>query len=359
MFNADDPQTVASLARLCRLISKREKPILFWIGAGASRWAGCPSWEDLAKNIRRAFAKEVQGFDNASATSALSSGDYPKVFQYCKTADEERYRLFLSESLSGHTSSHIYTTFTERLKKINPLYIVTTNSDLCLEQNLSNSTVVERSDLERCVAYIQSSTSFIGKLHGSISSSHSQIFATSEYQKLCMDKEYLSALEHLFEFCTVIFLGYGLQDSYVLELIERNVADHEIFGNGPHFLISSRGVPSKKGFRQILYSNNRFSDHRAAMRILDFVQQSRPESATTKSPANSLPSKPDRSAFYISNFMPPGTHQTSQTAEVKSFSITAKVSVGVGFINGELPPVPSRALHDLLGRVHANEALQR
>ena len=96
MFNADDPQTVASLARLCRLISKREKPILFWIGAGASRWAGCPSWEDLAKNIRRAFAKEVQGFDNASATSALSSGDYPKVFQYCKTADEERYRLFLS-----------------------------------------------------------------------------------------------------------------------------------------------------------------------------------------------------------------------------------------------------------------------
>src|SRR5438874_902874 len=130
MFNADDPQTVASLARLCRLISKREKPILFWIGAGASRWADYPSWEDLARNIRRTFAKEAHNFDIVGATSALSSNDYPKVFEYCKNADEERYRLFLSESLSVRPPSHIYVTFVEKLKKINPLYLVTTNSDL-------------------------------------------------------------------------------------------------------------------------------------------------------------------------------------------------------------------------------------
>ena len=51
MLNADDQETILSL-RALKQAALSSKPIVLWIGAGASKWAGYPSWKDLALELR-------------------------------------------------------------------------------------------------------------------------------------------------------------------------------------------------------------------------------------------------------------------------------------------------------------------
>jgi hypothetical protein len=86
MLNADDPYTSASLHRLKEAIRQR-RPLVLWVGAGASRWAGLPSWHHSAKQMRKTFSKSVPDFPNDLAESHIASKTYPDVFQLCRDLD--------------------------------------------------------------------------------------------------------------------------------------------------------------------------------------------------------------------------------------------------------------------------------
>jgi NAD-dependent SIR2 family protein deacetylase len=131
MLNADDPYTPASLNRLKEAM-RRKRPLVLWIGAGASRWAGLPSWHDSARQMRRTFIKSVPAFPDDVAKPLLSSKAYPDLFQLCRDEDSKLYNKTLSEQFSSPTIGPLYEQFIEMLKKMAPLQIVTTNVDLCL-----------------------------------------------------------------------------------------------------------------------------------------------------------------------------------------------------------------------------------
>lgn len=221
MLNADDSYTPASLNRLKEAI-RRKRPLVLWIGAGASRWADLPSWHESARRMRRVFVKTVPAFPDDIAKSLLSSKAYADLFQLCKDADSKLYNKTLREQFGSPTFDPLYKQLIARLRALAPIQIVTTNVDLCLEQWLGAIDVIERADLERCNECIQSNTSFVAKLHGSISAIQSVVFTTADYQDLIRDAQYMAAVKSIFTQASVIFLGYGAQDEYVLTRATRS-----------------------------------------------------------------------------------------------------------------------------------------
>ena len=208
MLNADDSYTPASLYRLRDVIRQR-RPLVLSI-SGASHWLVFPHGPNR-QQMRKAFAKSIPNFPDDLAKSHIQSKAYPDLFQLCKEADCSLYNEILLKQFSSPTIGQIYEQFSEGLKKIAPLQIVTTNVDLCLEQHLGTINVIERTDLERCGNSLTSRIPFIAKLHGSVSSITSTVFTKSDYDQIVSSKEYLAAVTSIFSISSVVFLGYGLQ----------------------------------------------------------------------------------------------------------------------------------------------------
>ena len=349
MLNADDLYTPSSRHRLTETI-RQKRPLVLWVGAGASRWAGLPSWRDCATRIRKAFARCVQGFPDEEAGRLISTERFPALFQLCKDADAKLYNRSLVEQFSSPIIGDRYNQLIAKLKSVAPLQVVTTNVDLCLELNLGVMNVIERNDLERCSECIQNGTPFVAKLHGSVSDVQSVVFSTDDYQRIKLDTGYISAVKAIFSQASVIFLAYGVKDDYVLNLIADDDSEHRLFGNGPHFRVTDSPSAPKNGLYSIGYRINVHGDHKAALTVLDLVEQAKRMSVfeTVDTHGNSEP-RIKESGFYISDFKPSGTHSSGQTVtlanEDQNFSAT--MQVGLGFVQGELPSSQTVAFHDL------------
>ncbi len=201
--------------------------------------------------------------------------------------------------------------------------------------------------MERCCACILADTPFVAKLHGSISSIGSAVFTSSDYRELVGSTSYIAAIKGVFSSAVVLFLGYGMQDEYILRLIADTGVEHQLFGSGPHFLVKAEPGPPEHGVHRIAYQTVQHRDHRAVLTVLDFVYQAKTEGHF------SPPLKPARtrqaSSFYISDFKPSGTHVTGNQLELTRLSGQAKINaiVGLGFAPGELPISETVAFHDL------------
>lgn len=349
VLNSGDKFTPASLSRLKDVIH-RKRPIVFWIGAGTSRWADLPSWRDSARRMHKTFAKSVADFPGSIAKAFIDREDYPEFFQLCKDTDATQYYRCLVEQFGIAKPGLVYAQLIENLRRISPLQIVTTNIDLCLEQNLGPIEVVDRADLERCSESIVAGAPFIAKLHGSISSVKTAVFAKGDYEEIILNKSYIAALHALFDSSSVVFLSYGLRDKYVLDLIAESSGHHAVFGAGPHFRLTTSPGPPKDGVYLIGYSAAHHQDHRAALTILSVIEQRRkplieepPLGATYQEAAK------QESTFYISSFNPSGTRISGQALELARPGGEDKINalVGLGFAQGELPSSATVAFHDI------------
>jgi hypothetical protein len=353
MLNADDEGTFRALRELTRLVRESKKPPIFWVGAGASKWLGYPLWAEIAADLQREFFRHVGGFDNGSALKLIAAGSFPDFFQLCRDLDRARYLGFLGSCFLPRPDTPLYKRFTERLDLIQPFRILTTNVDEALEQRFPVAGVFQRSDITGCISHLQSGKSFIAKLHGSRSAVESMVFTSEDYEQVRADSGYISTLKAIFAMGSVIFLGYGVTDEYVLNLLSDNARDFSLFGAGPHFVVSS-SFKEIGTLRRINYSLKRFSDHRSAITVLDVIQQvearkaelaARPE-VTIAAPAQGRP--PDtRTSYFLSDFNPPGTWTNFQTVQFEGAGRKAEMTIGLGFTNHEVPFSESTAAHDL------------
>jgi len=141
MLDGNDQQTFYSIRELYDLAQSGKKPILFWVGAGVSSWCGYPRWEELSQNIANNFKKYEKGYNDKREllNNLLEQGEYPLFFQECRNINKSRYYEALIKSFRPLRGiSPVYGRFITRILSINPLYIVTTNIDECLEKNLPN-----------------------------------------------------------------------------------------------------------------------------------------------------------------------------------------------------------------------------
>ena len=350
VLDGNDNQTFYSLGRLRDIIVEGSKPLVFWVGAGASRWRGYPSWDGLAKLLHSRFSKAEPRYDRATG-SQLIDNDLPAVFSLCRNASSTLYYRLLAESFLPRLDTPIYKSFLDALASNDPLYVLTTNVEEALEQHLASATIVQRSDFERCISLMQSKRSFVCKLHGSVSMIKSTVFTTEDYWELERDEAYLSLLKHVFAESTVVFIGYGLKDEYVLRTLGAIEAQTTIFGNGPHFLAAgSAPAELPNSIMPLRYLVDARNDHRSAISVLNVIRECRMERSFAV-PRNDEQTEPAelKSGYFISDFLPPGTWTTSQTLTVNGDGPSPLlVLVGQGFVQQELPTAITASPRDLL-----------
>jgi NAD-dependent SIR2 family protein deacetylase len=170
MFDSKNNETFAAINELCSLSKESKKPIVIWVGAGASAWCELPLWSQLADNFHKDYCRYESAYDRKRAGEFLSQISFPDFFSYCKQISSVRFNNLLVSSLKApENPPPVYARFISALKATKqPLQILTTNVDEALEQNL-HLPVILPADLERLKTLVQNRESFIAKLHGSIS----------------------------------------------------------------------------------------------------------------------------------------------------------------------------------------------
>src|SRR5579862_2863020 len=361
MLNADDQETVISVRRLKDVsadVSAGNRPIVLWVGAGASRWLEYPSWKELTLRLRGNFYRLVSGFNNSRAIRLINKEDFPEVFQLCKDLDSATYHRLIAGEFEPRPITDTYARFITLVRKISPLFVLTSNVDEMLEGQLGDSAIIQKSDLPRCIDLLQRRVPFIAKLHGSVSSVESMVFTTADYSGLINSTSYVQTLKYIFASCSVVFLGYGVRDSYVIRLLAENAAESDLFGPGPHFVVTN-DAPSVASLRPIRYHIKLHRDHRAALSVLDVIRQAAEAKVlVSAAPPDKLPIDENalpfgavpsgKTAYYISDITAPGTWQTSQEITAKQEDgRVVEGAVGLGFTNDEVPFREGTALHDL------------
>jgi hypothetical protein len=160
MLNAEDQGTFFAVRELTRSIRESKKPIVFWIGAGASKWLDYPLWREVARDLRREFFRYVSGFDNDKALRLIGANAYPNFFQECRDLDRPRYFHYLSSAFLPRPETSLYRRFTDSLAAIAPLHILTTNIDESLEQRFPSVGLFQRSDITGCIQQLQTGKPF-------------------------------------------------------------------------------------------------------------------------------------------------------------------------------------------------------
>lgn len=216
-----------------------------FVGAGASRLAGCPDWSEFANATLNVFVK--QGTFNHAQLDQVKHLN-PRIRLSIALALQKRtgvrinFRDLLHQTprVDHDTGKRLYS-YLSRIGKT----FVTTNYDEWLDEQLSDgsaglteatSTVppapiprtVYHKPEELTVANLNQENVVI-HLHGSVRDPDGMIMTTPDYvQHYANDRgsgdgdqenDVLTFLEHLFTYKTVLFIGYGLEELEILEYI--------------------------------------------------------------------------------------------------------------------------------------------
>ena len=347
LFTDDD--TRKSLNALIAAARNPDRSVVLWVGAGASVWAGYPLWKDLAAEMHSIYSRQVQTYDRETNLQLLDQGRYPDLFEQMIRADRGRYFSLLSKRFGPQPMSGVYRRFLAILRQLPQMSIVTTNVDETLERNLPKYVAIQHSDIERVPNLLHAKTAFICKLHGSVSSAETMVFAQTDYERI-QRSEYLDALRAIFADTTVIFIGYGLRDEYVLKTVRKSIAERPLFGTGPHFMITSEDhIELPPEIRKIRYAPE-VADHRDSLQILEGLVAQTASSSIRQEPFRPREDSVMGSVYFIADIMPPGIWTTSQNVMIQapSEATAHEMIVGDGYVVGEVALDDYSALHDVI-----------
>jgi hypothetical protein len=246
----------------------------------------------------------------------------------------------------------VYRRFVAALRRVSPSCVLTTNVDELLEKQLPNHATISRHDLQRAEQLLRANQPFVCKLHGSVSDVRSTVFTVDDYTALLSDDSFKAFLERILAATTVVFLGYGLQDDYVLSMLARNQDLSLLFGDGPHYAIlphEHKALPSN--VRVIRYIPEPHKDHRSPITIIEEIRSIRSGEADVTPPVHLDIEHPRKiqSAHLLFDIFPPGTWNSSVTLGLIGSNGTERQAIiGTGFSDIELPDNRSTAMHDMI-----------
>jgi hypothetical protein len=244
----------------------------------------------------------------------------------------------------------VYKRFVEAVNRVESISLVTTNVDEMLEHSMPGFQVLQRSDLSRVTALLASRNRFVAKLHGSVSSIETTIFKTGDYSALELDVSFVECMKYLMAACSIVFVGYGIRDRYVIELLHRSATNHALFGDGPHFLVSPDAHHElPQSVHQIHYKTEFHKDHRSSIIAIELIGRPATEADCLEHWPSPRLGEGFRSAHLLSDFYPAGTWKTGQVAQVinSDDGTTSDMIVGPGWTAIETS-TDTTAAHDLV-----------
>lgn len=229
------------------LEAARQHKLIFFIGNGLSRLYNLPDWDSLANNMLRGLAKKrVLDYNlyelllKQSTKAKISIADHH--FKHNKT-----HGLSYSDFLSGNNilnsdSCPAYTSLAKCGVKF-----ITTNYDGLIKsaydgleldsEPIQDISTTEELSNEITKKAIKKAKVFddpykfkieqlleddvIFHLHGSLNNENNLIASTKDYLKLYADKDVRTFLHNALHSHTVVFVGYGLEELEILDLILR------------------------------------------------------------------------------------------------------------------------------------------
>lgn len=352
MLDTTDIVSVHATRLLFEKIGRGDRQIALWIGAGASSWCGYSRWAEVASQFHSEFLRYEPYYDGNVGLRLIDEGKFPELFQVCKDTSAHRYYELLSASFAARTPTPVYDRFIEAVRELAPAYVLTTNIDELLEKNLPTFATINRSDIERAEHLLNKNEPFVCKLHGSMDNVKSIVFTADDYTDLVADTSYLSFLERLLARVSVIFVGYGLQDEYMVSLLHKSHNLAALFGDGPHFaLLSHHPTDLPSSVNIVRYIPEPHKDHRSSIAIVEELKFFRTQRHAIESASVQEPKAEQtiRSAHLLYDIFPPGTWNTSHTLGITGESgVERQVIIGNGFSNMEISDQRSTAMHDLL-----------
>src|ERR1035437_10059343 len=96
MIKTISNDSVKALFELLEDMTSTDKPILIWVGAGASAWCGFKKWGDLAEHLHNSFKRYEGAYDADIGLASFLNQDYPAVFQLLKTSNPQRYAKMIT-----------------------------------------------------------------------------------------------------------------------------------------------------------------------------------------------------------------------------------------------------------------------
>ena len=174
-----------------------------------------------------------------------------------------------------------------RLVRIPFRGVLTTNYDTLIEGAAAVETggrippVLTQEDLEEVQNPLRANGPFVFKMHGDINRPGTIVLGSHDYQEALFRRPgYRSFLETSFTINTVLFLGFGLADPDVDNMLDRlaavfarnNEFHFALVPKGRFSLLEQRRLALDKRIRVIEYEN-RSGDHTDVYRFLDFLYE--------------------------------------------------------------------------------------
>ena len=198
--------------------------LVLFVGAGTSILLGLPSWNGLATEVLQSLQKKR--LLNFSELEQLRTLEPKKQLSIAKLiAVENEHDLDLSSYFKGVSEG------TSIYKSINDIgcVCVTTNYDELLTPRYLD--VADGSTTPATIKRVCHKKNFLAKhldepgtvvhLHGGISHPETMVVTTKDYLEHYDDPNVQHFLGELFASKTVLFIGYGLEETEVLEHILR------------------------------------------------------------------------------------------------------------------------------------------
>lgn len=232
-----------SKERIFELIRKEEAAL--FVGAGMSLYAGYPSGAKLAEILYINLTSDLQKDINFST-------DLPKLAEdiyYLKGGNKN----FLIEVLKKEFQKAPSSTETHQiLAKIPQIKtIITTNYDTLIESNNKNVEVIRKS-ADCATANLKKQCLF--KIHGDLADTTNIILTNSDYNNYFVKEKEQSVFWNTVKTKLIenhiIFIGYGLEDSNILNIIEKII--NELGDNRKEmFFVAPSIQPAKLKFLQL------------------------------------------------------------------------------------------------------------
>ncbi|ENM5888869.1 SIR2 family protein [Vibrio mimicus] len=197
--------------------------LVLFVGAGASMMVGMPSWGGLAGAALNSLVES--GCINYSELEQLKKLDPKKQLSIADFISQEKGTpLDLSQHLKARWSSSIY-------PNINSIKAtcVTTNYDHELSpqpledasEKETKASVVRKSGVENLQAADLKVPGTVIHLHGDMDNPDTMIVTTRDYLAHYDEIKVQHFLSELFRDYVVVFIGYGLEETEILEHILR------------------------------------------------------------------------------------------------------------------------------------------
>ena len=198
--------------------------LVMFVGAGVSKRVKLPLWPEFASLVLDQLT--TKDLLNHNQANLLESLDPRKILSIARNIELETKRKldYVQYFEKKESPSDVY----KSLNSMNCTF-VTTNYDLWLEPKVENperdrSAPKQRERITTPEDMLCSRLDQLGNvihLHGAIEPPESMVISTAEYLELYEDKNVQKFLGYLFSRKTVVFVGYGLEETELLEHILR------------------------------------------------------------------------------------------------------------------------------------------